>query len=83
MDDTIKLRLRIPLEIYQDVLLDSTLNGCSLSEEIIRKLEYSLRHNTDVMLSDRLHRLIFEPRLAYSAKRYRKLLKSQAQYSNI
>ncbi len=64
---TVKIRLKLPRELHQDVAVDANIRAHSMVQEIIEKLQQSVDENEAVMVSDRLQRLIYAKSLAYSA----------------
>lgn len=65
--EAVKIRLKLPRELHQDVAVDANIRVHSMVQEIIEKLQQSVDENEAVMVSDRLQRLIYAKSLAYSA----------------
>jgi hypothetical protein len=66
-DSTVRMRLKLPRELYQDVATDAKIHCHRMSQEIIDKLQISVDENDIVMVNDRLQRLIFAKALAHPA----------------
>ncbi|MDF2529542.1 MAG: hypothetical protein K0Q57_422 [Gammaproteobacteria bacterium] len=67
-EDIARVMLKLPNDIYKEVVAQAHCNARSRHEEIIARVVISLRHNEEFMAKDRLLRLIYSKKLAYKAK---------------
>ncbi|MDO8954598.1 MAG: Arc family DNA-binding protein [Gammaproteobacteria bacterium] len=65
---TSKFMLTLPREIQMDLSSWAEKNARSLSDEIIARLNITLKNNERIMSHDRLMRLIYSKKLAYIKK---------------
>ena len=64
-EEVVKMRIKIPKELYQDVATDAKIQFRTVAQEMVDKLQQSIDENEVVMASDRLSRLIFAKALAH------------------
>jgi hypothetical protein len=62
------LRIKLPQELYDDLCTHSERNARTLARELIARLCITLENNDELMVQDRLKRLIFCRALAYKEK---------------
>lgn len=66
-DSTTQFRLKVPRELYNDLLVQAKINFRSIAEEVAQQLQVSVVCNDEVMSEDRLLRLIYSKSLAHPA----------------
>lgn len=63
-----RMQIRMSPELKEDIELSAKRNCRTVTDEINARLIATLRYEEDFMVSDRLERLIFCKKLAYSGK---------------
>ncbi|MDF2940679.1 MAG: Arc-like binding domain [Gammaproteobacteria bacterium] len=66
--DSQKMMLRLPEEVYQDLLVWAEKNARTKNEEVVARVIATLKFNNEFMNKDRLMRLIYSRKLAYKVK---------------
>lgn len=66
-DTMVTTRLRIPYELHDRLATLAQIHFHPVQQELVDMLQFSVDHNDEVMVSDRLLRLIYAKPLAYQS----------------